>query len=223
MKYNQPTGGNANDPYVDENPATGTAGSIVPAAAIEYTQREIVNAITAAGITPDNADLTQLSSAIALLSTSIPAGVILSHAANTAPTGWLECNGAAISRTSYADLFAAIGTVFGVGDGSTTFNLPDLRGEFIRGWDNGRGIDAGRILGSAQLDALQNVTGTLGFDAFAYTGTGPFTIQSGTSSSGQTSGSNISVMDFDLSAAAGVRTAAETRPRNIALMQIIKY
>ena len=57
--------------------------------------------------------------------------------------GWLKANGAAVSRTAYGDLFAKIGTVFGSRDGSTTFNLPDLRGEFIRGWDNGRGVDSG--------------------------------------------------------------------------------
>lgn len=74
----------------------------------------------------------------------------------TAPTGWLKANGAAISRTAYAALFAAIGTSFGAGDGFTTFNLPDLRGEFLRGWDDGRGVDGGRTLGSAQTGELQS-------------------------------------------------------------------
>lgn len=66
------------------------------------------------------------------------------------PKGWLKCNGEVVSRTQYAALFAAIGTRFGTGNGSTTFALPDLRGEFVRGWDDGRGIDAGRVLGSTQ-------------------------------------------------------------------------
>jgi phage-related tail fiber protein len=57
-----------------------------------------------------------------------------------------------ISRTTYADLFAAIGTTFGVGDGSTTFGIPDLRGEFARGWDDARGVDTGRTFGSAQAE-----------------------------------------------------------------------
>lgn len=70
----------------------------------------------------------------------------------TVPTiGWLHCNGAAVSRTTYVKLFAVIGTTFGAGNGTTTFNLPDLRGEFIRGLDSGRGIDPGRTLGSLQL------------------------------------------------------------------------
>lgn len=81
----------------------------------------------------------------------IPSGAVMHFAMSTAPTGWLIANGTAVSRTTYAALFAAIGTTFGAGDGSTTFNLPELRGEFIRNWDNGRGVDSGRALGSYQV------------------------------------------------------------------------
>lgn len=81
------------------------------------------------------------------------AGMIAAFARNTPPTGWMKANGAAISRTTYAALFAAIGTTFGAGDGATTFNLPDMRGEFLRGWDDGRGIDSGRAFGSFQDQA----------------------------------------------------------------------
>lgn len=77
-------------------------------------------------------------------------GDIKYTARSTAPTGWLKANGDAVSRTTYAALFAAIGTTYGEGDGSTTFNLPDLRGEFIRGLDDGRGADPGRSIGSSQ-------------------------------------------------------------------------
>ncbi|MEQ1734182.1 MAG: tail fiber protein [Bacteroidia bacterium] len=80
-----------------------------------------------------------------------PAGTINYFANATAPNGYLECNAQAVSRTTYAELFAAIGTLYGVGDGSTTFNLPDLRGEFVRGVDNARGVDAGRAIGTAQI------------------------------------------------------------------------
>lgn len=83
-------------------------------------------------------------------------GDIKYTAKNSAPTGWLKANGAAVSRTAYADLFAAIGTLYGDGDGFNTFNLPDLRGEFIRGWDDGRGIDSGRAFGSAQSDEIKS-------------------------------------------------------------------
>ncbi|MGV8597598.1 phage tail protein, partial [Pseudomonas aeruginosa] len=85
----------------------------------------------------------------------VGAGAVQLFARSTPPPGWLPANGAWVSRTTYAALFAAIGTTFGAGDGSTTFNLPDLRGEFLRGWDAGRGIDPGRSLGSSQEGALQ--------------------------------------------------------------------
>ena len=81
-----------------------------------------------------------------------PSGMIMTFAADYAPAGWLKANGAAVSRTAYANLFAAIGTRFGTGDGYSTFNLPDLRGEFPRFWDDGRGVDSGRVFGSVQSD-----------------------------------------------------------------------
>src|SRR6478752_3474538 len=68
------------------------------------------------------------------------------------PNGWLKANGALLSRATYANLFAAIGTLYGVGDGTSTFALPDLRGYFLRAWDDGRGIDAARAIGTAQAD-----------------------------------------------------------------------
>jgi|GEM_PF-5117927 len=86
----------------------------------------------------------------------IPAGMIGPFAGAAAPSGYLKCNGAAVSRAVYAALFAAIGIRYGTGDGSTTFNLPDLRGEFIRGLDDGRGIDSGRALGTLQEDDFKS-------------------------------------------------------------------
>lgn len=101
-------------------------------------------------------------------------GKISMFARSTAPSGYLKCNGAAISRTTYAALFSAIGTTFGAGDGSTTFNIPDLRGEFIRGWDDARGVDSGRVFGGWQDG--QNVshthTGTTSSDAHTHTWSG---------------------------------------------------
>jgi microcystin-dependent protein len=84
-----------------------------------------------------------------------PVGTVNWFAASTAPGGWLVADGSAVSRTTYATLFAVIGTVFGAGNGSTTFNLPDLRGQFIRGIDNGRGCDTGRVFGSSQQDMIE--------------------------------------------------------------------
>jgi microcystin-dependent protein len=80
-----------------------------------------------------------------------PIGSFLWHTASSVPTNYLEANGAAISRSTYAALFAVIGTTYGVGNGSTTFNVPDVRGYFVRGYDNGRGVDSGRAFGSNQL------------------------------------------------------------------------
>lgn len=80
---------------------------------------------------------------------AIPAGAILAYAAATAPTGYLLCNGAAVSRTTYAALFTAISTTYGTGDGSTTFNVPDLRGRFPLGVDGA----AARITSNDTLGA----------------------------------------------------------------------
>ena len=76
-----------------------------------------------------------------------PIGIVIDYAGSTAPTGWLLCYGQAISRTTYAALFAIIGTTYGTGDGSTTFNLPDLRGRTIAGKDNMGGTSANRLTG----------------------------------------------------------------------------
>ncbi|WP_430624210.1 tail fiber protein [Pseudomonas entomophila] len=92
------------------------------------------------------------------LDNQVPAGAIVYFAALNAPPGYLKANGAQVSRTTYAKLLAAIGTVGGAGDGSTTFNVPDLRGEFVRGTDDGRGVDAGRLLGTIQYS--QNLSHT---------------------------------------------------------------
>lgn len=76
---------------------------------------------------------------------NVPTGVVNDFAGSTAPSGWLLCFGQAVSRTSYLDLFSVIGTTYGVGDGSTTFNLPDLRGRTAAGKDDMGGSAATRI------------------------------------------------------------------------------
>lgn len=74
-----------------------------------------------------------------------PPGVVLPYAGTTAPSGWLLCYGQAISRATYAALFSAIGTTYGGGDGSTTFNVPDLRGRVAGGKDDMGGAAASRL------------------------------------------------------------------------------
>lgn len=161
----------------------------------------------------------------------IPSGAVMYFARTTAPDGWLKANGAAVSRTAYAALFAAIGTTYGTGDGRTTFNLPDLRGEFIRGWDDGRGIDSGRALGSAQGDAIRNITGKIdsgkngALQLFDYIEpTGAFGVEKSWKQwTSEGSGGNDNIpraITFDASSV--VPTAPENRPRNIALLACIK-
>lgn len=83
----------------------------------------------------------------------VPIGLIAYFPFEAIPGGWLECDGSEVSRETYSLLFAAIGTIYGAGDGAVTFNLPELRGEFIRGWSHGRAdVDEDRKLGSAQED-----------------------------------------------------------------------
>lgn len=96
--------------------------------------------------------------AIAVEEARLPPGTIIADTSVVVPVGYLVCNGQLVSRSDYPDLFAAIGTMFGDGDGITTFSVPDLRGEFIRGWDEGRGADPwlNRPLGTVQSDAFQN-------------------------------------------------------------------
>jgi microcystin-dependent protein len=146
----------------------------------------------------------------------IPTGQIIHVALSSAPTGYLKANGAAVSRSTYATLFAAIGTTFGAGDGSTTFNVPDLRGEFVRGWDDSRGIDSARTFGSAQADDFKSHQHTIfGQDNDA--------TPSGNSSNEvaniENSGSGAAYFSRTSSAAGGT----ETRPRNIALLACIKF
>jgi microcystin-dependent protein len=135
----------------------------------------------------------------------------MAFAMNTAPTGWLECDGTAINRTTYATLFAAIGTTFGNGNGSTTFNIPDLRGVFVRGWANTKAnvdadnmYDAGRNFGTEQADA---------FKAHSHT------FKGATGSSGSGTSSRDSVPQTQNT---GLTGDIETRPRNVALMYCIK-
>lgn len=134
-------------------------------------------------------------------------GVVEFFARNTAPTGYLKANGAAVSRTTYAALFAVIGTTFGAGDGSTTFNVPDMRAEFPRGWDDGRGVDSGRSFGSAQADDFKShAHGIVGY--------------SGNPGSSPTiSSSVLNQVTVNTQSNGGT----ETRPRNIALLACIKY
>ncbi len=155
----------------------------------------------------------------------LPAGAVMPFAMNSAPAGWLAANGAAVSRTTYAALFGAIGTTYGAGDNSTTFNLPDLRGIFISGSGNQtiNSVEYSRTFAAKQGDTLQNITGTVGqFDAaFSNTvSTGAFTTTQVNDTTGGGGSGKYLTADFDASRVA--RTSTETRPANIALLYCIK-
>lgn len=140
-----------------------------------------------------------------------PPGLVAFFARATTPTGWLKANGAAVSRAAYADLFAAIGTTFGAGDGVNTFNLPDMRGEFVRGWDDGRGVDPDRTIGSWQPDELKAHSHATKFDNRA-----------GLDKDHYLKGARYwddGTAGFPTNPAGG----AETRPRNRALLACIKW
>jgi len=148
-----------------------------------------------------------------------PAGLIGYFARNTAPAGWLKANGAEVSRTAYAELFNAIGTTFGAGNGVDTFNLPDLRGEFLRGWDNGRGVDGGRGFATAQGDELKSHTHD------ARDGSGGDRTNSITNDGGNLAGQGNSTVWRSSDTYTLIRHTGgnETRPRNVALLACIKY
>jgi len=143
-----------------------------------------------------------------------PVGTVIHVALTSAPSGYLKADGSAVSRTTYATLFAAIGTTFGSGNGSTTFNLPDLRGEFVRGWDDSRGVDSGRLMGSSQADDFKSHTHVMSrtltdlnvdarFDAVSLRATSD----------------DAEYTDRATSATGGT----ETRPRNVSLLACIKF
>ena len=170
------------------------------------------------------------------------AGSVASFTMATPPAGWLECNGQAVSRTDYARLFALIGTRFGAGNGATTFNLPDLRDEFIRGWNHSRAL--GGKEQSAFQDHHHNFSGTYssvyssGHDHWDGTGSTIWTLVKRAhaffkdkwnyeyDANGRT-GWDYHSHGFTpfgtISGASTGNAATETRPQNIALMFCIKY
>ena len=140
-----------------------------------------------------------------------PAGSVIYHAANTAPSGFLKADGATVSRSTYSDLFAAIGETYGAGNGSTTFLVPDLRGEFMRGWDDSRGVDGSRSFGSAQADTFKAHTHGLAVKDPSNQTSG------GAGPRGQDGGTDVQT--YNTASTGG----SETRPRNVALLACIKF
>jgi microcystin-dependent protein len=152
-------------------------------------------------------------------------GSVIAYTIETPPSGYLECNGAAISRTNYAGLFAKIGDLYGVGDGSTTFNLPDYRGKFLRGWDHGAGNDpdaatrtdagdgtVGDHVGTKQADEFESHDHTFYWNTAANLDGSNYSGDSRDVSTNLNSSSPI-----------GNSGGNETRPINVNVMYCIKY
>lgn len=204
------TEGHEDGLFVDGSPQIGQQGTIMDADWANDVQENICRVIEAAGMPLVKGDFDQLKLALlTLIGTSVPAGTVSAFAGSIAPAGYLECNGSVLARADYAPLFTAIGDAFNTGgETGAQFRLPDLRGEFVRGWDNGRGVDAGRAMASSQADDLKAHTHSLpsnsdqdGANGFVEDASGTATPR--TANTGSTGG-------------------AETRPRNVALMYVIK-
>jgi hypothetical protein len=192
--------------------STATAGAlttVMPAA--NAVQVGIAKSATEMYVDPDP-----------LVTSSYNVGDIVFTAGAAAPSGTVKANGALLSRTTYARLYDWANTnslivaeatwsadrwgAFGAGDGSTTFRIPDLRGEFLRGFDDGRGVDASRVRGSWQVDLFKSHSHG---PAFIALGGGPSTVGSGV----------VNIQEPAITATGG----AETRPRNVALLACIAF
>lgn len=226
--------------FTDGNPGAGDPATILPAEWLNTIMAELLSVLTAASVTPDKTASGQLLDSINILISArqTPSGMISYWSGSTVPTGWLELNGMTIGNGSsgasalasataenlYLHLWASfdetILSIFTSGGSTTTrgasaaadfaagkrLALFDARGEFFRGWDHGRGIDSGRAVGSWQSDEFKSHTHDL--DIPTNSGAGEPSLENGgpsttTFTSGPTGGT-------------------ETRPRNIALMPVIK-
>jgi len=126
------------------------------------TNKTLTNAVVGTQTASDNSTKAASTAyADAAAGVAAPAGVVNAYAGSSAPTGWLLCFGQAISRTTYATLFSAISTTYGIGDGTTTFNLPDMRGRVAAGADNMGGSAAGRLT-STTMSPNGNTLGATG-------------------------------------------------------------
>ena len=167
--------------------------------------------ILTSDLTPNRALVSDASGKVAVGAATaglIPCGAVTVSASNTVPSGWLAANGAAVSRSAYSALFGVISTIYGAGDGVSTFNLPDLRGYFVRGAGTNADGSASGTFGAKQQDGLQSHTHT--YNA-AVQSTNVFE-----------SNNDITSIRTTISATSGVTGGTETRPKNIAMLYCIK-
>ena len=154
-----------------------------------------------------------------------PTGTIIAFAADNPPTGYLACNGQEVSRTTYSALFSVIGTKYGAGDGSTTFKVPDLRGEFLRGTGtNTTTRHSGESVGVHQNEGLPNISGTLG-DVESNSASGAFSRTTGTVHVGTGNGaSTFGTITFSASNSNAIYGASShVTPTNTSVLYCIKF
>jgi microcystin-dependent protein len=211
--------GSGNDIKFQSN--ASEVGSLTAEGLLSTTAVTVTGAVTAATIT---------SSA----SLGAMAGLIMPFANTSAPTGFLSCDGSAVSRSTYATLFTAIGTVWGTGDGSSTFNVPDLRGAFLRGTGShgtsnmAKGTDfAGASVGNFENDQSQDHRHLITTDADVGMGSNNI---GANSSYRQVEMLNNDFSEWIVTANPSVnnsqgtpRTGDETRPFNASILYCIKY
>ena len=183
-----------------------------------------LTALAGANITANSIPSTALIAAVR--EALCPPGTVVAYMGTTAPAGWLLCNGASVSRSTYASLYAVIGNASGSAD-ANNFNVPDLRGRFLRGWDNAIGRDpdrasrtamatggnAGDAIGSVQTDAFKSHT---------HTTTDKFTNHAATSASGS-AGNTGATTQFTEKPTSDATGGSETRPINAYVNYIIKF
>ncbi|EGF1818515.1 tail fiber protein [Escherichia coli] len=240
--------------FHDGDPTQGIEGTLVTAGylnnqqgATRDLQQELLNVLGGAHIQPDPQKTDQLLTALRALllsrknpfgdikldgtvqkalenlglgeGSALPVGVPVPWPSATPPTGWLKCNGAAFSAEEYPELAKAY----------PTNKLPDLRGEFIRGWDDGRGVDVGRAILSSQGDAIRNIIGKFGntqlYPSIYCDGAFGVTVENVSQTLGLTlapSGTGNGTVNFSFDASKIVPVATENRPRNVAFNFIVR-
>jgi phage-related tail fiber protein len=197
--------------FTDGDPNVGTPATVVTQAWAEAIQEELAAVVEATGVALAKPNNHQLLDAIkTLVSAALPPGAIQAFAVTAVPVGWLACDGSTFASAAYPALATALGTIWGAAPAGQT-RLPDLRGEFVRGWDSGRGVDAGRTFGTAQADDLKTHShaGKLGV-AYGGDHIGSLGFEDGRGTPDWTAGD------------VGTTGGAETRPRNVALLYCIK-
>ena len=209
-------------------PSYNAAYDYIPGRVVLYTDNNLYKCIQANGagstvVAPTDSTYWSQIPTYADLVDPVPTGVVLPFGGSTVPEGFLLCNGAAISRTTYAKLFAAIGTLYGAGDGATTFNLPDMRDRFAEGagtYSVGTAVEAG----------LPNITGKFGiiWSAALSTLVQEGALYADTFRPGQLPGGTINYgipyLGFDANKSSPVYGNASTvQPSSLIFNYIIKY